>query len=107
MKTHYFVFKAADNYCPANASKTVTVAVTVRSQALDITASGPATICAGDTVILTASGALSYTWNTGETTNSIPVTLILLFHLQLTQEFYPFLLQFPRIHYACLILRCH
>lgn len=39
-----------------------------------ITPSGPSTICAGDTVLLTATAAASYTWNTGDTTQSISVS---------------------------------
>ncbi|TAL60781.1 MAG: gliding motility-associated C-terminal domain-containing protein [Bacteroidetes bacterium] len=34
----------------------------------------PATICAGSTVILTASGASSYSWSTGQTTSSVVVS---------------------------------
>lgn len=39
-----------------------------------ITAGGPTTICNGDTVILNASPNTSYLWNTGATTQSLPVT---------------------------------
>ncbi|MBP6413881.1 MAG: T9SS type A sorting domain-containing protein [Bacteroidia bacterium] len=39
-----------------------------------ITPSGPSTICAGDSVVLTATAAASYTWNTGDTTQSISVS---------------------------------
>ncbi|MDW8274588.1 MAG: T9SS type A sorting domain-containing protein, partial [Chitinophagales bacterium] len=38
-----------------------------------ISASGPETFCAGDSVILTSSEADSYSWSTGETTRSIVV----------------------------------
>lgn len=38
-----------------------------------ITASGPLTICQGQTVTLTSSTAYSYLWSTGETTQSISV----------------------------------
>jgi PKD repeat protein len=38
-----------------------------------ITASGPETFCAGDSVILTSSVAESYSWSTGDTTRSIVV----------------------------------
>lgn len=40
-----------------------------------VAVSGPTTACAGNTITLTASGANSYTWNTGNTTavlNSVP-----------------------------------
>ncbi|MFM8916533.1 MAG: lamin tail domain-containing protein, partial [Bacteroidota bacterium] len=39
-----------------------------------ITASGATTFCPGSSVTLTSSGASSYSWNTGETTQSIVVT---------------------------------
>ena len=74
MKTHYFVFKASDNYCPANGSKTVTVAITVVQTVAGISATGLTSLCSGDTIVLTASGALTYNWNTGQTTDSIVVT---------------------------------
>ncbi|MGB3947617.1 MAG: PKD domain-containing protein [Bacteroidia bacterium] len=38
-----------------------------------ISASGPLTICQGESVVLTASTAYSYLWSTGETTQSITV----------------------------------
>ncbi|MBI1287084.1 MAG: tandem-95 repeat protein [Flavobacteriales bacterium] len=38
-----------------------------------ITASGPTEFCDGDSVVLTASTANSYSWSTGETTQSITV----------------------------------
>ena len=39
-----------------------------------ISANGPTTFCAGGSVLLTASAASSYSWSTGETTQSITVT---------------------------------
>lgn len=39
-----------------------------------INLSGPAEFCDGDSVILTASNAVTYLWSTGETTESIVVT---------------------------------
>lgn len=39
-----------------------------------ITASGPTTFCAGDSVLLTASGGTSYLWSTGDTSASIVAT---------------------------------
>ena len=41
--------------------------------ALKVTASGSTTICNGDSVTLTASGAASYLWNAGSTATSIVV----------------------------------
>lgn len=38
-----------------------------------ISASGPLTICQGESVVLTSSSAYSYLWSTGETTQSITV----------------------------------
>ncbi len=43
------------------------------SSGLSMTINSP-TICPGQTVTLTASGATSYTWNTGATTNTINVS---------------------------------
>jgi len=39
-----------------------------------ITPSGPTTFCAGGSVVLTASGGVSYLWSTGATTAAITVT---------------------------------
>lgn len=39
-----------------------------------ITADGPLEFCQGDTVVLTSSSAETYTWSTGQTTQSIVVT---------------------------------
>src|SRR5690606_3144130 len=39
-----------------------------------ITASGSLEFCQGESVVLTASGAAGYLWNTGENTSSITVT---------------------------------
>jgi PKD repeat protein len=38
-----------------------------------VTASGPTTFCSGNSIELTATGAVSYLWNTGSTTSSITV----------------------------------
>ena len=56
-------------------SKTNTTTVTV-SPNPTITVSSPATICAGTSVNLTASGATTYSWSTGATTSSIFVSPI-------------------------------
>jgi len=42
---------------------------------IDILADGPTEFCLGDSVRLTATGGQSYTWSTGEMTNSIVVTM--------------------------------
>ncbi|MCB9190683.1 MAG: tandem-95 repeat protein [Flavobacteriales bacterium] len=39
----------------------------------EITAGGPTTFCAGDSVVLTATAGAEYTWSTGATTQSITV----------------------------------
>jgi len=55
-------------------SNTATVTVTVSSSpTINVTAS-PSSICSGDTSVLTASGASSYSWSTGDSTESITVT---------------------------------
>src|ERR1039458_10356518 len=38
---------------------------------MNLAINGPAEICAGDPVVLEASGAVNYKWNSGETTASI------------------------------------
>jgi hypothetical protein len=68
----YTVTGTAVNGCTATASATVTTSnspVTVT-----ITPSGPLSFCEGGSVTLTASGAVTYLWNTGATTPSITVT---------------------------------
>ncbi len=52
-------------------SSTVAVAVNTRPT---VTVSGSATVCAGQSVTLTAVGGATYLWNTGVTTNTLTVT---------------------------------
>ena len=52
-------------------SSTVAVAVNTRPT---VTVSGAATVCAGQSVTLTAVGGATYLWNTGVTTNTLTVT---------------------------------
>jgi hypothetical protein len=52
-------------------SSTVAVAVNTRPT---VTVSGTATVCAGQSVTLTAIGGATYLWNTGVTTNTLTVT---------------------------------
>lgn len=52
-------------------SKTITVTA---GQSPTITVSGNNTICIGSSGVLTANGANSYTWNTGQQSNSITVS---------------------------------
>ena len=57
----------------AGCSNTATVTVTVNP--LPTVTATSATICAGQSATLTASGASSYVWNTGATTSSISVAV--------------------------------
>lgn len=52
-------------------SSTVAVSVSTRPT---VTVSGSATVCAGQSVTLTAVGGATYLWNTGVTTNTLTVT---------------------------------
>lgn len=56
-------------------SVTDSVIVTVITSAVtSVTPNGPTTFCQGDSVTLTASGASSYLWSTGQTSASITVS---------------------------------
>lgn len=66
-----YTVTGTDSGCSNTA--TVSVAVGTGSIALLIAAS-PSTVCAGGSSTLTASGASSYTWNTGSITPSIVVS---------------------------------
>ncbi len=57
--------------CSSTAIQTVTVNA---NPAVTVTANGPTLFCQGGSVTLTASGAASYEWNTGDFTSSITVT---------------------------------
>jgi hypothetical protein len=56
--------------CTTTASQTATVTVL----SLPIVAATSTVVCAGNTAVLTASGASSYLWNTGATTSTISAT---------------------------------
>lgn len=71
--TYNFMIKAKDNYCPANGITVANFSITVLGAPIAINVAGSYT-CADDTLTLTASGATSYLWNTGDTTSSIIVT---------------------------------
>ncbi|MBI3501021.1 MAG: PKD domain-containing protein [Bacteroidetes bacterium] len=52
-------------------SKTATRTITVSSVTVNISASPSSTVCIGDAITLTASGASTYSWSGGQTTASI------------------------------------
>jgi gliding motility-associated-like protein len=56
--------------CTSTATQTVTVNA---NPAVTVTANGPTLFCQGGSVTLTATGAASYLWNTGDFTSSITV----------------------------------
>ena len=58
----------------AGCSATTTVSVIVNSSPNITASASPTAICIGNSSILTATGADSYQWNTGETSASITVT---------------------------------
>ncbi|MDI9340321.1 MAG: T9SS type A sorting domain-containing protein [Sediminibacterium sp.] len=68
VNTVYNVNGLGSNGCSGAASTTVNV------NTVAVTIAGPSTVCAGSSVTLSASGANTYTWNTGSFTGSIVVT---------------------------------
>ena len=70
----YSVVLTGSNGCTATSSAT-TVTVTPVPVA-SISASGPTAICQGSSVILTAAPATNYLWNNGATTQSITVSTV-------------------------------
>jgi len=58
----------------AGCSATATVNIIVNSSPIIIASASPSVICIGNSTILSASGADSYLWNTGDNTASITVT---------------------------------
>ena len=61
----------ASNSCSTDATDTVTVTV---NPAVELTVSGDTSICAGESVTLTATSNHAVVWSTGETTSSITVS---------------------------------
>ena len=57
--------------CSSTATQTVTVNT---NPAVTVTANGPTLFCQGANVTLTATGAATYLWNTGDITSSITVS---------------------------------
>ncbi|MBK9256010.1 MAG: hypothetical protein IPM42_11015 [Saprospiraceae bacterium] len=66
--TEYFVTVTSSDACTAIASKIITV-----NPLPSVTITGNNIICVGKSTTLTANGAMTYLWNTGETTQSITV----------------------------------
>lgn len=65
----YTVTVTDGNGCTATASQTVTVT----NPTANITPNGPTTLCAGNTVTLTANSGTSYNWSTGANSQGITV----------------------------------
>jgi len=68
--TTYTVNGTGSNGCSAGATQTVTPGATPTVSI----SGGSAAVCAGQTVVLSASGATTYTWSTGSTSTSISVS---------------------------------
>ena len=68
-----FTVEVITNGCSSGSSIGETVTVNPTPSTPTITANGPTTFCAGDSVILTSSSATNNLWSTGETTQSITV----------------------------------
>ncbi|MBL7953751.1 MAG: HYR domain-containing protein, partial [Flavobacteriales bacterium] len=70
--THVVTYTSNSGSCTASESTTITVLSTPSTPL--ITASGPTTFCAGDSVVLSSSAATSYLWSSGATTQNITVS---------------------------------
>jgi N-acetylneuraminic acid mutarotase len=68
--TTYTVTGSSAQGCTGNQA---VITVSVQSS-LTVTIAGSNVMCEGQTIVLTGNGANTYTWNTGETTNSITVS---------------------------------
>jgi hypothetical protein len=71
--TTYYVASRASASTNCESMRTPVVATISPLPVLTITAPGSLRICAGDSVTLTASGAATYAWSTGQTTPAITV----------------------------------
>jgi hypothetical protein len=67
--TSYTVVGTSSAGCSANAVRSVTV-----NAAPSVSIAGAGTICVGEATVLTASGANTYSWNTGAATTTISVS---------------------------------
>jgi len=72
------------NGCQSSPSVETVVTVNPLPETPTITPSGPTTFCAGGSVTLTSSSGTTYLWSTGETTQSIEVTLSGSYTVQVT-----------------------
>jgi hypothetical protein len=70
--TTYYVSAVASAGCESSARTPVLATVTAAPQTA-VTAGGPTTFCAGDSVLLTATGGDTYSWSNGATTSAIRV----------------------------------
>lgn len=67
--TTYNVMGTDGNGCSNSTSKTISV-----NPVPNVNISGNSSICSGSSIILSASGASTYSWNTGATSSSISIT---------------------------------
>ncbi len=76
-----------ENYILGSTSGTAIADIKVCAiSAIDISPSGPISICEGESVMLTAENAFSYLWSTGETTQSIVVSVSGVYTLSVKDE---------------------
>ena len=61
----------AQNYCASNPTNFTLTEFSLPN--VSVTVNGPSSLCPQETTMLSASGALSYTWNTGDTINNLVV----------------------------------
>jgi hypothetical protein len=69
LPTTYTVTGQGSNGCTGDATQTVTI-----GSPANVSIAGAGTVCAGQPLVLNASGATSYTWSTGSTSTSITVS---------------------------------
>jgi hypothetical protein len=69
LPTTYTVTGQGSNGCTGDATQTVTI-----GSPASVSIAGAGTVCAGQPLVLNASGATSYTWSTGSTSTSITVS---------------------------------
>ena len=65
----YYVYGTDNNGCMGGATKSITV-----SPHPPLLISGPSSVCSGNSIGLTASGAATYTWSTGSNSTGITVS---------------------------------